>query len=153
MRVQVDPNRLASRRIGLNEISDAVQNWNVNIPTGTLDGPHTAFNVLSNGQLKRALEYRPMIVAYRNGAPVRLDEVAHVIDSGEDDKQTAVLYGREFGETGTPCVVMGVARQPGGNAIQVIDAIRRLLPAFRKQLPPSVRLIIRGDRSSSEMSP
>ena len=58
VRVQVDPNRLASRRIGLNEISDAVQNWNVNIPTGTLDGPHTAFNVLSNGQLKRALEYR-----------------------------------------------------------------------------------------------
>jgi HAE1 family hydrophobic/amphiphilic exporter-1 len=149
VRVQVDPNRLASRRIGLNEISDAVQNWNVNIPTGTLFGPHTAFNVLSNGQLKRAFEYRPMIVAYRNGAPVRLDEVAHVIDSVEDDKQNAVLYGREFGEAGTPCVVMGVARQPGGNTIQVIDAIRLLLPSIRAQLPPSVRLIIRGDRSQN----
>jgi len=149
VRVQVDPNRLATRRIGLNEISDAVQNWNVNIPTGTLYGPHTAFNVLSNGQLTRAMEFRPMIVAYRNGAPVRLDEVAHVIDSVEDDKQNAVLYGREFGEEGTPCLVMGVARQPGGNTIQVIDAIRKLLPSFRAQLPPSVRLIIRGDRSQN----
>jgi hydrophobic/amphiphilic exporter-1 (mainly G- bacteria), HAE1 family len=149
VRVQVDPNKLASRRIGLNEISDAVQNWNVNLPTGTLFGPHTAYNVLSNGQLSRALEYRPMIVAYRNGAPVRLDEVAHVIDSVEDDKQNAVLYGREFGVGGTPCVVMGVARQPGGNTIQVIDAIRRLLPSIRAQLPPSVRLIIRGDRSQN----
>ncbi len=149
VRVQVDPNKLAARRIGLNEISDAVQNWNVNIPTGTLFGPHTAYNVLSNGQLTRAMEYRPMIVAYRNGAPVRLDEVAHVIDSVEDDKQNAVLYGREFGEGGTPCVVMGVARQPGGNTIQVIDAIRALLPSIRQQLPPSVRLIIRGDRSQN----
>ena len=149
VRVQVDPNKLAARRIGLNEISDAVQNWNVNIPTGTLFGPHTAYNVLSNGQLTRAMEYRPMIVAYRNGAPVRLDEVAHVIDSVEDDKQNAVLYGREFGEGGTPCVVMGVARQPGGNTIQVIDAIRALLPSIRHQLPPSVRLIIRGDRSQN----
>ena len=149
VRVQVDPNKLASRSIGLNEISDAVQNWNVNIPTGTLFGLHTAYNVLSNGQLKRAMEYRPMIVAYRNGAPVRLDEVAHVIDSVEDDKQNAVLYGDEFGQAGTPCVVMGVARQPGGNTIQVIDAIRRLLPSIRAKLPPSVRLIIRGDRSQN----
>ncbi|MBZ5580222.1 MAG: efflux RND transporter permease subunit [Acidobacteriia bacterium] len=149
VRVQVDPSKLAARRIGLNEVSSAVQNWNVNLPTGTLFGPHTAFNVLANGQLQRALEYRPMIVAYRNGAPVRLDEVARVIDSVEDDKQSAALYGGEFGTAGMPAVVMGVARQPGGNTIQVIDAIRRLLPSIQKQLPPSVRLIIRGDRAQT----
>ena len=137
VRVQVDPSKLAARRIGLNEVSSAVQNWNVNLPTGTLFGPHTAFNVLANGQLQRALEYRPMIVAYRNGAPVRLDEVARVIDSVEDDKQSAALYGGEFGTAGMPAVVMGVARQPGGNTIQVIDAIRRLLPSIQKQLPPT----------------
>src|SRR5579875_210360 len=146
VRVQVDPNRLAARRIGLNEIESAIQNWNVNIPTGTLDGPRQSYNVLANGQLKRALEYRPMIVAYRNGAPVRLDQVAHVIDSVEDDKQSAFLYGGEFGTQATPAIVMGVARQPGGNTIQVIDAIRRMLPSFERQLPASVRLIVRGDR-------
>jgi HAE1 family hydrophobic/amphiphilic exporter-1 len=146
VRVQVDPNRLAARRIGLNEIVDAIQNWNVNLPTGTLFGPRTSFNVLANGQLTRAAEYRPMIVAYRNGAPVRLDQVAHVIDSVEDDKQTAILYGGDSGIDGTPGIVMGVARQPGGNTIQVIDAIRRLLPAFQRELPGSVSLIVRGDR-------
>ncbi len=146
VRVQVDPSQLAARRIGLNEVAAALQNWNVNIPTGTLYGPHTAFNVEANGQLSRALEYRPMIVTYRNGAPVRLGEVAHVIDSVEDDKQVAFLYGGEFGGAGTPAVLMGVARQPGGNTIQVIDAIRRLLPSFQDQLPPSVHLIVRGDR-------
>ncbi len=149
VRVQVDPNQLAARRIGINEVQNAVQNWNVNLPTGTLFGPHTSFNVQANGQLQRAVEYRPMIVAYRNGAPVRLNEVARVIDSVEDDKQSAVLYGEEFGHTGTPAVVMGVARQPGGNTIQVIDAIRRILPDIQKELPPAVHLIIRGDRSQN----
>ncbi len=148
VRVQVDPNKLAARRIGLNEVENAVQNWNVNLPMGSLFGARTSFNVEANGQLQRAMEYRPMIVAYRHGAPVRLGEVARVIDSVEDDKQSAVLYGEGFG-SGTPAVVMGVARQPGGNTIQVIDAIRRLLPDIQKELPPSVRLIIRGDRSQN----
>jgi HAE1 family hydrophobic/amphiphilic exporter-1 len=71
VRVQADPNRLASRQIGLNEIDSALRRWNVNIPTGTLYGPHTAYNVQVNGQLMKAWQYRPMIVAYRNGAPTR----------------------------------------------------------------------------------
>jgi hydrophobic/amphiphilic exporter-1 (mainly G- bacteria), HAE1 family len=146
VRVQVDPSRLAARSIGLNEIESAIQNWNVNLPVGTIEGPRTSFNIQANGRLMRAMEYRPIIVTYRNGAPVRLNEVAHVIDSVEDDKQSAVLYGEGFGAEGMSAVVMGVARQPGGNTIQVIDAIRRLLPSFQQQLPPSVRLIVRGDR-------
>ena len=81
MRVQVDPNRLASRQIGLNEVDAAIQDWNVNLPTGTLYGPQQAFNMQANGQLMRAEDYRPMVIAWRNGAPVRLEDV------GDGDRQ------------------------------------------------------------------
>ena len=122
---------LAARQIGLNEIDSAIQNWNVNIPTGTLFGSHTAYNVLTNGQLRRAAEYGPVIVAYHNGAPVRLDEVARVLDSVEDDKQTAQMFGGEFGKQGTRVVQLAVNRQPGSNTLEVIDKIRAL---HRQQL-------------------
>ena len=101
VRVQVDPNELASRKIGLNEIDAAIRNWNVNMPTGTLYGPHTAYNVQVNGQLMRAQHYKPLIVTYKNGAPVRLGDVAHVIDSVEDDKNFSKIYGGEYGKEGT----------------------------------------------------
>jgi HAE1 family hydrophobic/amphiphilic exporter-1 len=149
VRVQVDPNKLFVRGIGLNEVDSAIQNWNVNIPTGTLFGAHTAYNVLANGQLRRAAEYGPMIVAYRNGAPVRLNEVARVLDSVEDDKQTARMFGGEFGNEGARVVQLAVNRQPGSNTLQVIDNIRALLPFFNSQIPPAARLIIRGDRGKN----
>jgi HAE1 family hydrophobic/amphiphilic exporter-1 len=149
VRVQVDPNALATRKIGLNEINDAINNWHVNLPTGTLYGPRRAYNVLTNGQLRRAAEYGPMIVAYRNGAPVRLNEVAHVIDSVQDDKQIAKMFSREFGESGTSMVQLQVSRQPGSNTLQVINNIRALLPFFNSQIPPAARLIIRGDRGKN----
>ena len=155
VRVQVDPNVLASRQIGLNEIDAALKNWNVNIPTGTLYGPQIAYNVQANGQLMRAKDYKPLIVTYRNGAPVRLDEVAHVIDSVEDDKQMSLIYdhgvesGGEYGKEGTRGVSLQVMRQPGSNTIEVIDNIRRLLPVFQAQMPPSVHMGIRGDRSKN----
>jgi len=149
VRVQMDPNALATRGIGLNEVQNAIQNWNVNLPTGTLFGPHTAYNVLANGQLRHAAEYGPIIVSYRNGAPVRLNEVAHVIDSVQDDRQVAKMYGREFGKDGAPVVQLQVTRQPGSNTIEVIDNIRALLPMFNKQIPPSAHLIIRGDRGKN----
>jgi HAE1 family hydrophobic/amphiphilic exporter-1 len=149
VRVQVDPNVLASRKIGLNEIDLALKNWNVNVPTGTLYGTKTAYNVQVNGQLMRAKDYKPLIVSYVNGAPVRLDEVANVIDSVEDDKQTALIYGGEYGKDGTRGVSMQVLRQPGSNTIEVIDNIRTLLPVFQAQMPPSVHMGIRGDRSKN----
>src|SRR5207248_527117 len=130
-------------------IDAALKNWNVNIPTGTLYGQQTAYNVQANGQLMRAKDYKPLIVTYRNGAPVRLDEVAHVIDSVEDDKQTSLIYGGEFGKEGTRGVSLQVMRQPGSNTIEVIDRIRELLPVFQAQMPPSVHLGIRGDRSKN----
>jgi HAE1 family hydrophobic/amphiphilic exporter-1 len=149
VRVQVDPNKLATRQIGLNEIDAALQNWNVNIPTGTLYGPHTAYNVQVNGQLMKAREYRPMIIAYRNGAVVRLEDVAHVIDSVEDDKNFSQIYGGEYGTEGTRGVNLQVMRQPGSNTIEVTDNIKRLLPVFQAQMPPTVHLGIRGDRSKN----
>ena len=149
VRVQVDPNALATRQIGLNEVQNAIQNWNVNIPTGTLFGPHTAYNVLANGQLQHAADYGPIIVAYRNGRPIRLNEIAHVVDSVENDKQMSRMYGREYGKEGAAVVQLGVSRQPGSNTLEVIDRIRALLPFFNAQLPPSAHLIIRGDRGKN----
>jgi hydrophobe/amphiphile efflux-1 (HAE1) family protein len=149
VRVQVNPNELATRRIGLNEIQNAIQKWNVNIPTGTLAGPRTSYNILASGQLLRAVDYRPLVVTYRNGAPVRLEQVAHVIDSVEDNKQMAMFFGDEFGKTGTSCVMLAVTRQPGSNTIQVVDGIRALTPFFKQIIPPSVRMTVRGDRAQT----
>ncbi|MEO8371574.1 MAG: efflux RND transporter permease subunit, partial [Candidatus Solibacter sp.] len=149
VRVQVDPNELASRNIGLNEIDQAIRNWNVNIPTGTLYGPSTSYNIQVNGQLMRAAAYRPLIVTYKNGTPVRLGDVARVIDSVEDDKNFSKIYGGEYGNEGTMGVSLAVMRQPGSNTIEVTDNIKRLLPVFQAALPPSVRLGIRGDRSKN----
>jgi hydrophobic/amphiphilic exporter-1 (mainly G- bacteria), HAE1 family len=149
VRVQVDPNRLAARQIGLNEVDSAITNWNVNIPTGTLYGPHSAYTIQANGQLLKAWQYRPMIVAYRNGAPVRLSDVANVIDSVQDDKQYSKIYGGEYGKDGTRGVSLQVMPQPGSNTIDTIDAIRALLPTFQAEMPPSVHMSLRGDRSKN----
>ena len=149
VRVQVDPNELATRKIGLNEVQNAIQNWNVNLPNGSLFGPHTAYNIQANGQLRHAADYGPIIVAYSNGRPVRINEIAHVIDSVQDDKQIARMYGREFGKAGANVVQLQVTRQPGSNTIEVIDSIRALLPFFSGQIPPSAHLMIRGDRGKN----
>src|SRR5438034_8080429 len=84
--VQSVPNKMAARQIGINEVAQAVQDWNVNLPTGALFGPHQSYNVQSTGQLMDASSYRPMVIAWRNGSPVRLEQVANVIDSVEDNR-------------------------------------------------------------------
>ena len=149
VRVQADPAALAAHSLALNDLEDALANWNVNLPLGALTGPHTSYNVQANGQLMHAADYRPMIVAYRNGAAVRLTDVARVLDSVEDDKQTALIYGGEYGPKGTAGVNLAVMRQPGTNTIQVTDDVKRLLPFFREQMPPAVHLAIAGDRSKN----
>src|SRR5690348_14243280 len=119
VRVQVDPVALATRQIGLDEVEAALSNWNVNLPMGALVGRHRTYNVQANGQLFHAADYEPVIVAYRNGAAVRLRDVARVLDSVEDDKQTALIYGGIYGFQGTPGVNLAVMRQPGTNTIEV----------------------------------
>ena len=148
VRVQVDPNELFHRQIGLNEVDAALRDWNVNVPTGTLYGQKKSYNITANGQLMKAMDYKPLIVTYRNGAPVRLQDVAHVIDSLEDDKNLSLIYGGEYG-MGTRGVNLAVMRQPGSNTIEVTDAIKRLMPTLQSQIPPSVHIGIRGDRSKN----
>jgi len=140
VRVQVNPRALASRSIGIDEVATAIARGNVNKPTGTLSGAHQAMNVMATGQLMDAASYRPLVVAYRNGAPVRLDEVGRVIDGVQTDK-VASWFNDER------AVVLAVQRQPGTNTIEVVDAIRALLPVFRQQLPASVSLNVVYDRS------
>ncbi len=140
VRVQVDPRALASRGIGINEVEQAIARGNVNLPTGTLYGTHQSYNVQATGQLTTAAAYRPLIVAYRNGSPVRLEELGRVIDGVQTDK-VASWYNDER------AVILAIQRQPGTNTVQVVDAIRALLPTFRSQLPASVRLSVLYDRS------
>ena len=144
VRVQADPNTLHAEQIGLDEVGNALANWNVNLPTGTMYGPGTSYNIRASGQLMNAAAFRPLVVAWRNGRPVRLEQVAKVIDSVEDNKNASWLY---TGAGGQRAINMAVMRQPGTNTIEVTDAIRALFPAFQSQLPSSVHLQVRGDRS------
>jgi hydrophobic/amphiphilic exporter-1 (mainly G- bacteria), HAE1 family len=146
VRIQVDPRALATRSLGIDEVSAAIQNANVNLPTGTLYGEHKAFTVEANGQLTEAEAYRPLIVAYRNGSPVRLNELGRVVDSVENDK-TAAWYGDA--ETEQRSVILAIQRQPGTNTVEVAGAVRDLLPTFRSILPASVSLHVLYDRSVS----
>jgi hydrophobic/amphiphilic exporter-1 (mainly G- bacteria), HAE1 family len=140
VRVQLDPNALATRGIGIEEAQQAVQKANVNLPTGTLYGPDRAFTVQATGQLTTAEAYRPIIVAYRNGSPVRLEELGRVIDSVENDK-VAGWFNNTRG------IILSIQRQPGTNTVEVVDNIRQLLPTFRAQMPAAVELGILNDRS------
>jgi HAE1 family hydrophobic/amphiphilic exporter-1 len=142
VRAQLDPKALASRGIGIDEVVDAIEKANVNLPTGTLWGKDKAFTVQATGQLYDAAAYRPLIVTYRNGSPVHLEELGRVIDSVENDK-VANWYNN------TRSIVLAIQRQPGTNTVEVVDAIKKLLPTFRAQMPASVNLDILYDRSVS----
>jgi HAE1 family hydrophobic/amphiphilic exporter-1 len=140
VRAQLDPKALASRQIGIEEVAAAIDQANVNLPTGTLEGPKQAFTIEASGQLFKAAAYRQLTVAYRDGSPVRLEELGQVLDSVENNK-TASWYN------GTRAIVLAVYRQPGTNTIEVVDSVRKLMPDFRNQMPASVDLNVLYDRS------
>jgi len=144
VRVQVDPWEMASRGIGIDEVEAAVERANVNLPTGILYGPHRSFTVQASGQLLRAPDYRPLIVAYRGGSPVRLRELGQVIDSVENNKTSAWYCTPERQE---PAIVLAIQRQPGTNTVEVAGAVKALLPTFRSQMPASVQINTLFDRS------
>ncbi len=148
VRIQVDPEKLASRGIGINEVSDAIRNWNANVPTGTMWGPKQAYSIQANGQLPTAEDYATMIVTYRNNAPVRLADLGVVRDGSEDERTMAWNWSQATNkfEQGVNLMVM---RQPGSNIIEVNDAVKKLLPSIQKQLPPTVELKLRSDRSKN----
>ncbi len=146
VRIQVDPEKLASRKIGFNEVAQAIRDWNANIPTGTLWGQHQAYQIQANGILPRAKDYQDLIVTWRNGAPVRLEDIANVRDGSEDERTVAWTYGSMgFGRA----INLMVMRQPGSNVVEVNDAVRKVLPSLKAQMPANMNLEIRVDRSKS----
>ncbi len=142
VRVQLNPRALASKGIGIDEVAGAIARANVNLPTGTLEGANQAFTIQSTGQLLDARAYRPVIVAYRGGAPVRLQELGSVIDSVENNKVASWFKD-------TRAVVLAIQRQPGTNTVAVVDSIKKLIPTFRRQMPAAVNLEVLFDRSES----
>jgi HAE1 family hydrophobic/amphiphilic exporter-1 len=140
VRVDVDPHRLASKGIGIDEVASAISNSNVSLPTGTIYGDDKTFTVQANGQLLKAQQYGPMIIAYRNGNPVRLNEIARVYDGIENDKNAAWYQGERT-------IYLAVQKQPGTNVVEVCDAVKALLPQIREQLPAALNLDVRTDRS------
>ncbi|WP_321478195.1 efflux RND transporter permease subunit [uncultured Paludibaculum sp.] len=146
VRVQVSPREMNARGIGIDEVEAAIRKHNVNLPTGTLYGPDRMLTVQATGQLTSAEAYKSLVVAYKNGAPVRLDELARVFDSVEEDKIASWFNTHEKSNR---AIVLAVQRQPGTNAMEVANSVRELLTSFRSQLPPAATLDVLYDRSDS----
>jgi HAE1 family hydrophobic/amphiphilic exporter-1 len=144
LRVRLDPEALASRGIALEEVRTALSTHNVNLPTGMLDGNRQSMQVVATGQLDSAADFRDLVVAYRNSAPVRLGEIAEVVDSVQNRRIASWFYKNG---KGSRAIVLAIQRQPGTNTVEVVDRVRALLPLFRQQLPPSVELDILRDSS------
>ena len=142
VRVDVDPNQLAAHNIGIDEVQRAISSSNTNLPTGQLDGDKQAFTIQSSGGLDKASQYRSIIVAYRNGIPVRLEQLGNVLDSVANTKVVALMNG-------SPTVMLAINRQPGTNTVDVVDNVNALLPEFRKVIPASVHLDVMFDASQS----
>jgi HAE1 family hydrophobic/amphiphilic exporter-1 len=146
IRAQLDPNLLAARGIGIDEVELAMEAHNVNLPTGTLWGHSQSFTVMANGQLMTAAAFRDMIVTYRNGSPVRLRELGQVIDGVQNDKNASWSVTPDQNER---AIMLAIQRQPGTNTVEVVDRVKKLMPTFRTQIPPSVNLTLLADRSES----
>src|SRR6478752_1237194 len=144
--VQMDPHALASHQVGINEIENALKQWNVNLPTGQITGPQRAFTLQTSGQLTSADQYKSLVVAYRKGVPVRLQELGSLVDSVEDDKTASWFYTKDEEQR---AIVLAIQRQPGTNTIAVTDNVKNLLPIFQQELPPSVHMDILYDRSQT----
>jgi len=142
VRVQLNPDELAARGIGFDEVMQAIQRSNVNLPTGKLYGAKQAFTVQSSGELTRAAAYRPIIVSYKNGVPVRLEQLGNVINGVENDK-TVAWFNDVRG------MILAIQRQPGTNTVEVVNNVKALLPQFRTEIPPSIKLDIAADSSES----
>jgi HAE1 family hydrophobic/amphiphilic exporter-1 len=142
VRIQANPDQLASRGIGIDELQQALAQNNVNQPVGQLDGQRQSFAIRDGGQLGTAAAYRPLIVAWRNGAPVRLEEVASAIDSVENQRIASWNVDQR-------AIVLAVQRQPGANTIDTVEAIQRVLPSFQSGLPAAIDMKVLFDRSVS----
>ena len=130
----------------MNEVEAALRNWNVNIPTGTMYGPERTLTLRADGQLTSAAAFRKMVIVERNGSPVHLEELGNVIDSVEDDKNASWQNDANGVQRS---IILAIQRQPGSNTVEVADAIEKLMPVFRQQLPQSINLDVLYDRARS----
>jgi multidrug efflux pump len=142
VRIQANPTALASYGLSLEDLRTALAQANVNQAKGNLDGPRQAFTIWSNDQLLTRDAYKPIVIAYKNGAPVRIMDVANVVDGAENVKQAAW-------ENDQPAVIVNIQRQPGANIINVVDRIQNLLPQLKATLPSSVQVSILTDRTTT----
>ncbi|PSB29005.1 acriflavine resistance protein B [filamentous cyanobacterium Phorm 46] len=141
-RIQLDPQQLAARQIGIDKVQTAIQQGNVNLPTGSLSGSHKNFAVQTNGQLKDAAAFRRLIVTYKNGQPIYLEQLGRVVDSVENT-QLASWYNNDR------AIILTIQRQPGTNTVEVVDTIQKLLPSLQAQMPSSIALGVMYDASQS----
>ena len=142
VRVQVNPTALSSYGLTIEDVRTAIAQANVNQAKGSFDGPRELYAIAANDQLLTSEQYKPLVIAYRNGAPVRLSDVAAVVDSAENLRQAAWMNE-------TPAVIMNIQRQPGANIIAVVDRVKALLPQLRASLPASVTVQILTDRTTT----
>jgi HAE1 family hydrophobic/amphiphilic exporter-1 len=142
VRVQVDPVAAAARNIPLDDIKTVVAKANSSTPVGTLQGPKEAVTLLATGAMPKAADYRDVVVAYRNGAPIKLNQVARVIDSVENDRVASWFNDAR-------AIVLAIQRQPDANTVEVVDLVRDKLPAMRAQVPPAIQMQPLFDRSTS----
>ena len=152
VRIQANPTALASYGLSLEDLRAALAQANVDQAKGVLDGARQSYTIGANDQLFSSEQYKPIVIAYRNGAPVRLSDVANVID-GTENNQLAAWMGSASGDgqgpTLTPAVIMNIQRQPGANIISVVDRIKKLLPQLQGSLPTAVRVQILTDRTTT----
>jgi multidrug efflux pump len=142
VRIQANPTVLAAYGLNLEDLRNTIVAANVNLAKGSFDGPHQAYQIGANDQLLSSADYAPLVVAYRNGSPVKLTDLATVSDEAEDVRQAAWMNN-------VPAVIMNIKRQPGANIISVVDRIKKLLPQLTSTLPSSVRVSILTDRTTT----
>ncbi len=142
VRVQVNPTALSSYGLTMEDVRTAIAQTNVNQAKGAFDGKTQSYSIWANDQLLSSAQYRPLIIAYRNGSPVRLADVANVIDDTENVRQAAWVNQ-------TPAVILNIQRQPGANIIAVVDRIKTLLPQLRASLPSAINVAILTDRTTT----
>ncbi|HVX39800.1 MAG TPA: efflux RND transporter permease subunit, partial [Gemmatimonadaceae bacterium] len=142
VRVQLDPSELAQRQLGIDEVANAIASQNVNLPTGVLNGPNRTYTVQANGQLQDAASFRQLVVAYRNGAPVRLGDLGQVLDDVQDNKAASWYNGERS-------IVLAIQRQPGSNTVEVASAVNALMQQLKTQIPGTIQMHTLYDRTQS----
>ncbi len=142
VRIDLSPDALTARNVGFEDVTTAISKGNVNVPAGTLYGPHSAFMLRTNGSLTNADQFSKLVVMYKNGSPIVISDLGKVLDSVENDKQASWYNGKR-------AIVLSIMRQPGTNTVEIVDSIKKLLPELRNQIPGSVSMDVLYDRTTS----